>query len=58
MEGYFMLTVIKRMVQTELRNDSNENINITIKGVGSKTLYPGDSMKIDNGTRYKALAED
>jgi hypothetical protein len=50
-----MVAVIKGIVQTTLRNDGETKIEINIKGVGRKVLYPAEEMRIDNGTRYTAI---
>jgi hypothetical protein len=53
-----VLEITKGMIQKILKNVSNKAITVAIKGMGSKTLYPGDSMRIDNGTRYTAKFAD
>lgn len=50
-----MIAVIKGIVQTTLRNDGNTKVEIKIKGVGNKVLYPAEEMRINNGTRYTAV---
>jgi hypothetical protein len=50
-----MLSVIKGMVWTKVKNVSAEPIYIIIKGKGTKTLYPNETYEILNKDKWTAM---
>lgn len=53
-----MISVIKGIAQTTLNNESTDKIEIRVKGIGNKVLYPNETMSINNGTKYVAMSLD